>query len=30
MTKEQEAVKRCNKLIETEHSNWIGISNQNI
>lgn len=28
MTKEQEAVKRCNKLIETEHSNWIGISNQ--
>lgn len=28
MSKEQEAVKRCNKLIETEHSNWIGISNQ--
>lgn len=29
MTKEQEeAIERCNKLIETEHSNWIGISNQ--
>lgn len=29
MTKEQEeAIERCNKLIETEHSNWIGITNQ--
>lgn len=29
MTKEQEkAIERCNKLTETEHSNWIGISNQ--
>lgn len=29
MTKEQErAIERCNKLIETKHSNWIGISNQ--
>lgn len=29
MTKEQEkAIERCNKLIETEHSNWIGIANQ--
>ena len=29
MTKEQDkAIKRCNKLIETEHSNWIGITNQ--
>lgn len=29
MTKEQDkAIERCNKLIETEHSNWIGITNQ--
>ena len=29
MIKEQDkAIKRCNKLIETEHSNWIGITNQ--
>ena len=29
MIKEQDkAIERCNKLIETEHSNWIGISNQ--
>ncbi|MFR1777190.1 MAG: hypothetical protein ACLSW4_03960 [Clostridia bacterium] len=29
MTKEQErAIERCNKLIETKHSNWIGVSNQ--
>lgn len=29
MTKEQDkAIERCNKLIETEHSNWIGINNQ--
>ena len=29
MTEEQErAIERCNKLIETKHSNWIGISNQ--
>lgn len=29
MTKEQEkAIERCNKLIETEHSNWIGVTNQ--
>ena len=29
MTKEEEkAIERCNKLIETEHSNWIGITNQ--
>ena len=29
MIKEQDkAIERCNKLIETEHSNWIGITNQ--
>lgn len=29
MTEEQErAIERCNKLIETKHSNWIGVSNQ--
>lgn len=29
MPKEQDkAIERCNKLIETEHSNWIGITNQ--
>ena len=29
MTKEEEkAIERCNKLIEIEHSNWIGITNQ--
>lgn len=29
MTKEQDkAIERCNKLIETEYSNWIGITNQ--
>ena len=29
MTKEQEeAIERCKKLTETEHSNWIGITNQ--
>lgn len=29
MTKERDkAMERCNKLIETEHSNWIGITNQ--
>lgn len=29
MTKEKDkAIERCNKLIETEHSNWIGITNQ--
>lgn len=29
MTKEEEkAIERCNKLIETEYSNWIGITNQ--
>lgn len=29
MTKEQDkAIERCNKLIKTEHSNWIGITNQ--
>lgn len=29
MIKEEEkAIERCNKLIETEHSNWIGITNQ--
>lgn len=29
MTKEQEeAIKRCEKLIEVQNANWIGISNQ--
>lgn len=29
MIKEQDkSIERCNKLIETEHSNWIGITNQ--
>lgn len=28
ITEQDKAIERCNKLIETEHSNWIGITNQ--
>lgn len=27
MTKEQ-AIERCHQLLETKHSNWLGLSNQ--
>ena len=28
ITEQDKAIERCNKLIETDHSNWIGITNQ--
>lgn len=28
ITEQDKDIERCNKLIETEHSNWIGITNQ--